>query len=469
MSYEYKYIKYKKKYLNLKKGGVIEGSGSYGVIYSSPRLPYKEKYSFKKQLVQEEPFSSENIQTKEVSKIFERETLETSNKYININYFNEKDGYINILNHIKIPKEFFNIPSHYGIVDTELIISKPDIYNKTWASTLKNQHSNIYIDAKYQITFPHGISIKNNNFNNSINKFKNIINAVKFMNNNNLVFDDLKTGNLLEVDSLFKISDFSSLMPFSNINYKIYKKLNLYVLYYYIFSSLLNLLLYYYLHIREDKKINTDKIINKINKEYDEEESIIYKKYIDSLCTRVKIMHPDSILEIEYQHKNKYKHSNEIQASQKLNDLHLPQLIQKKNKTPPTSPKNRKKTINITVAYMFDDILLFYKDQFTRDSLYKLYLKEMIKYLDKKFGDNIDEKINNLLRRINLYSLGISLLEMLHSFSIDPISRSNINIDKYKSLLEIIGLLTINIFKDGDHIYITEPNIDHVIQKYEEL
>jgi hypothetical protein len=478
MNYEYKYLKYKSKYLNLKKiGGFIDGVGSYGVIYSNPRLPYLKKYNFDGTLTVEDDFNSENIQEKEVSKIFKKNYNRTNSRNKNINFFEEANGYIHILNHFSIPSIYFNIPLNYGKLNRELINSKLDIYNRDWASNVDGKYRNIYLDAKYQITFPIGISIKHNNFYDSILKFKNIIYAVKFMNEHNLVFDDLKKGNILEIDSKFKISDFSSLTHFSNINYEKYNTLNLTVVFYYIFSSLLNSVLYYYLKIKNGVIKKIDKIIDKINREFVKEESTIYIKYIDELLIKIKdfilmthLENHNYLININY---NKIKYLNSNRSNESLSSVNLNGLrinntkINTKNNT--KSMDITKRNIKIPINYIFDDILLFYKDEHTRNNLYTIYLEEMINYLDEKFENNIDAKINNLLKRINLYSLGITLLEILCSFSIDTISISNINIDKYKSLLEIIGLLTINIFKVDDHIYITEPNIDHVIQKYEEL
>ena len=456
MNYEYKYLKYKTKYLNLKKnGGVIEGMGSFGVIYSHPRLPYKEKYTFRRKLIPEDDFSSENIQIKEVSKIFKTENNESNDKLININYFKERNGYLYILRHFTIPNDFFNIPLNYGIVNSELINSKQNIYNKTWASTLNNKQNYVYLDAKYQITFPKGVSIKNNIFHDSIIKFKNIIHAIKYMNDHNLVYDDLKTGNILEVDSKFKISDFSTLTHFSDINYEKYKILNLSVIFYYIFSSLLNNVLYYYLNIKNGKKKNIEEIITKINTNFVENESVVYSRYIYSMSKRIK----------EFIYDTKLDNSNYL-----INIHYKKKCINRTNESLNSNHTN-KKNINISIDYMFYDILLFYKDNNTKDALYKLYLEEMINYLDKKFGDNINAKINNLLKRINIYSLGITLLEILHSFS--EVQKINIRntefFNKYKSVLEIIAMTTVNIFKFKNSVYITEPNIDHVIKRYEEL
>jgi glycosyltransferase involved in cell wall biosynthesis len=55
-----------------KKGGKVEGSGTYGIVYSSPRLPYKknEKYNFLNRKINENNFLNNSIQKNEVSKIF---------------------------------------------------------------------------------------------------------------------------------------------------------------------------------------------------------------------------------------------------------------------------------------------------------------------------------------------------------------------------------------------------------------
>ena len=54
---------------------------------------------------------------------------------------------------------------------------------------------------------------------------KYILLAVKFLNDNNYLFDDLKSDNLLFFNNKIKIIDFSTLIHINDINLKIFKNL----------------------------------------------------------------------------------------------------------------------------------------------------------------------------------------------------------------------------------------------------
>jgi hypothetical protein len=108
----------------------IEGYGSYGIIYSTPRLPYSIKYNFSKKILDnffEEPFpyiedyssddnkddyKSDNFLKNEASKVF----FDTES------YDIELGEYIYVLSNYNIPDEYFNKPLNYGLINKKYII-----------------------------------------------------------------------------------------------------------------------------------------------------------------------------------------------------------------------------------------------------------------------------------------------------------------------------------------------------------
>jgi hypothetical protein len=115
--------------------------------------------------------------------------------------------------------------------------------------------------------------------------------------------------------------------------------------------------------------------------------------------------------------------------------------------------KDTSETISLGLLEIFTII----KD--TYNNIKNKIILEMLEYFDGN-----PDKIKYLLQKINIYMLGISLIQILHN-SGNIYNENNL----LKLLVEIIGMCCIIIFEKDDKIYIIDYNIDEIKQKYDEL
>jgi hypothetical protein len=278
------------------------------------------------------------------------------------------------------------------------------------------------------------------------------------MNNHNLLFDDLKMDNVIEVDNVIKISDFSSIVKFDTLTVDKIYKMQFGVSVYFGYLPILNKLVEYFLGIEENKKNKKDahhidnapinNIVIEIKKE--EEEFTRYLRYKKMLFKKIEYYLSTQKIVIPFIEISTVCHYD--LCTNKLIDI--PQKIK------------------IDISEIISN-LLFCVNYTENEYYYKLYLDIITKYLLKKYDskdskDNIYKKIiHNLLKRINIYSVGHICVEFI-SVKLDMNNSNNMNntTNKYKSLeklFQIIGLCCLNIFKINDKIYITEPNINHIL------
>jgi hypothetical protein len=142
--------------------GIIEGHGSYGIIYSNPRLPYINKYYFKiknlNNLLEEEPFpyleencEDSNFLKYEASKVF----------YDTESYELEYNEYAYLLSNYYIENKYFNIPLNYGIINKKYIRENMQKFNYNSTKINNANILNTYLKSSYQITFIKGYNIDN--------------------------------------------------------------------------------------------------------------------------------------------------------------------------------------------------------------------------------------------------------------------------------------------------------------------
>lgn len=419
--------------------GIIEGYGSYGIIYSNPRLPYSIKYKFNKKSFEdflEEPFpyiednisevnkenyENDNFLKYEASKVF----------YDNKCYEIELGEYTYILNNYNIPDEYFNKPLNYGSINKKYIIDNIKKFDYVNNKINKKEIYYTYLNAEYQITFLKGVNLDKIDIYNNLKKTENILHAIKFMNENNLIFDDLKKDNIIIVDGKMKFCDFSSIINISDLNVNTLEKLNLKTIFYYIHNPILNILLCYYISIKENNIIIINNILNNIKINERNRENIDYIEYNKDLINKI------------------------CNFSKKLD-----------------------KSNNI--RNIFKNIYFYIDRSIKNEDYYKIIILKFIEYFNNKYEDNTELKIVELISRINTYSLGIIFLQYIDLY-IDQNEKHNKVF--FKNLFEIYKLcsLQFNIFKNNNinnknsdnnndnNIYkIINKNIDYEIN-YKEI
>lgn len=380
---------------------MIEGKGTYGIVCSSPRLPYLEIYNFDKiKILNDETI--EDVENKnEVSKIF----------YNIENYKDERDKYIQ-LNLYNLPNLYFNKPIYYGEISINKI-SKLDYSLKKYI--LMNP---------FQITFQRGeivSSIKNLSIEDFYIKIENLFYLIKYLNDNSFINDDLKLQNTIYINSLFKIIDYSSLINLSNISEEIFE------------SSFLAYFSYYtYLNILNISFINIITERNEVNehyskKNYDKEEYEYNKEY---LC---------NILSLIF---NIFRNKSFT-------------IILVDNLTNKNIEINLLRFLNEIKDYKYNNIKnIYYNNIFHH-------------YLNNKYGNNKKEKLENIAKRINCYAFGILLLNSF--INIDSFLDIDLSNSFQIKILKLAMYLCLNFIKHDDEIYIFEPNIEDIIEKYKTL
>ena len=368
------------------------GEGTYGTIYAYPRYKYKVHKKYK--LMYNSNNNILNINNNkntfnEVSKIFKQD----------IYYYTELKKYKNILKY-KLSDKFFNFPINYG---------------------------NVNIDKKnvYQITFKLGKNILDNNFNEILLKFKNILYGTYFLNINNLIFDDYKISNMIEINGIIKFSDYSTITSCNNIinNYE-YTYLKYY--YYFIYCPYLNILLDYY--------INNYNIINKNNK--------------------VDINDLDIINKIKLSKKIR---NNNNSLKKTIKEIKNYIILNKKNIS-----KDIYEKIKLYKFDLFDIDKYIYLDDLNTIK----YCKILYKYLNNKYV-SVKDRINDLIKRINIYSLGISLLYILNHYILK--NKINLNINIIIEIYLLIVNCCINCIKYDSKYKIYEYSIKNIIYMYSNI
>jgi len=219
MNYYEKYLKYKKKYLLLKKfGGKYEGKGTFGIVVSNPRLPLMDE-------------TYQNIKDlNHVSKILYDINIDRT-KYIPAGeeQFNREFTIVQKLQAI-YPKVFikenFILPLKGGMINIREYFLHLDTYNNEWLNNnqraihMINDILKINRSPTYQIIYDKGDDLSTLCDNNSNIDFIHLmlrpITAIVNANNYNLFFEDIKFSNMVYHDKKIKMIDYSD---FINLNY----------------------------------------------------------------------------------------------------------------------------------------------------------------------------------------------------------------------------------------------------------
>ena len=372
--------------------------GAYGVVYSNPRFPYYEKCFFDDDSLS---YINENYETvksiNEASKIF----------YDINEYYFEQLNYKN-LEKENLPSIFFNKPLNYGTINNNIVLELNIIKD--------NETKSLLIKNNQQITFPYGKLISNDpNLTIELfyTKIKNILEATKFLNDNHFLLDDFKFKNLLIVDGIFKISDYSGMIKINNL-YKVnFDELLINSSYYFAYLPLLNNILKYYICKKKKIKFNIDYGNNRDKNNY----------YLIDIIRNV---------------------------TRNLENYDLKITI---------------KDFTFSIHDIFDEIKNYRMSDLK--SKISLYFCKFIEYLNKKYK-NIEDIVINIIKRMNIYSFGIIILETFYSkreYNYILSFEDSVQI----KLLKIFAHCCLNFFIKDDQLIIFEPDIDEIIQLYESL
>ena len=399
----------------------MEKKGNYSIVYYEPRFPYTLKYNLDKIndniLKNKETF--ENIKNDEQS--------QASKIFLCVDYYLlERDGYIKLLNY-NLPEIFFNAPLNFGVLNKEEI-------DKLSVNNYKYNFKKIIIKNGFQITFVKGELIHSNNKLTIIDfytKLDNLIKCIQYLNQNNFLFDDLKLNNVLLVNNLYKLSDYSSLIKTEELNIEYFNSCYLYTTSYFIYLPILNEVLKYYLNGRINNDFYTGidlEIDSNINNNIDFDKN--YKNYKNQIIANIF-----NIRNINITFTDKEKNINiNIEFNKILNEIYY-----YKNKL----NINKNKIINKN----------------------KKYYNGLIEYLDNKYNKDTEKIIKDLSKRINLFSLGILLID-IYNMRKDLIFN---HYNYHKKIFIMISRLCLNFIIINNILYIFEPDIDEVINLYNGL
>lgn len=380
---------------------MLDGKGTYGIVYSNPILPFIKKIVFS---------------VSELNKLDEIDNdLCVCKVFIDIqNFIDESNSYMYLFDNFYIDPQFFNMPIFYGEIDQAYIQHHPEIYNSVWSGDDLS-----YILSQFQITFVKGIPVDkiiiSNTDNNILDKFKNIFSAVKFLNDNSLLYDDLKIDNIICVNDLFKISDFSSLIHVKDLNYEYYTDSKLSAIFYFIYNPLLNKILYLFLCLEIKKNRTYLDLDNELHNEIKTHDAKIYVNYCQKKFSEVIKITKELILTIKV-------------GAYSLED-------------------NFEKIVYIDID--IKDIFVFFDNKTLVRRNYK-YITALYKYYKLKHRLITDIK-KDIIKRINIYSLGMILFSL---YLIQPVQK----------ILELAIKCSLNAFIINDIVYITDPNIDEIIE-----
>lgn len=196
---------YNKYYNNLKQnGGLLEGEGTYGIVYSTPRLPIGENY-----------VNNDN----EVCKIFKDE----------LDYYTELYNLSLIKNNFFINpelKKYFIQKIKEGPININVINEERDIFTKEWFGNV-NMSDTKYEDKlnfnnryPYTIIFEKGINykiFKRSPLLQLLDKMCDFFQVLNILNIEKLYIPDVKLDNLVIHDGQFKFIDYSEINDFESI------------------------------------------------------------------------------------------------------------------------------------------------------------------------------------------------------------------------------------------------------------
>jgi hypothetical protein len=483
-----------------------------------PKNNNKENYETIEELIQNQHKVSGKLQSSVAphpgQALLETNVLNQVSKFFfkDIAFLYEANRYINIFKHIftilstEDMYKYFNLPINLGIINKDLMCDSKynAIYNKNWLGILENQNNKNSMKesgksgiktfkqildsySPYQITFLMGESLLNISLELFYQKYINILESVKLLNEKKIIFDDFKLDNLIFVNDTIKQSDFSSILKFNQISLNSLPHTILQQYFYESYNPLLMILLKYYLYQREGSQKTLEEIYNEVI-EYKE----LTKKFVNNFNNNVfqrvqllvkninldlKLSFDDNIYEIkEINNSISSEGSNKVFSNVDLltssNTSSIPQSSVRPSNV--AGVKNKRKISKSKIIMSIKEILinLINNREMDKESTLKI-LSNLIFYFDKKNqtqslsqAPDFNSIINDILRRINIYSTGYIIFDFLS----EKIDNNKIETEYDKEILYnllLISFLCCNQIIIGiNNIYIQEPDIDILLKKY---
>ena len=328
-------------------------------------------------------------------------------------FIQEAKNYRDMLQYYKesIIPDYFNIPLKFGKIFIGQMENRSDIYTDEWYNGTKDK-----IMSEYQITFMKGNSITSISLNYFYSNYMlKLLYAVKYLLDKNLIFDDLKLDNMALFKDNVKFIDFSGIYKYNDLKEN-YNNSILKICFYNIYYPVFNILLTYYLTDEAERDMN--ELHKKIKKlKMNKKNSIVY---ID-----IKI---DIIIKVF----------------------------------------NFMKNINPLAEFNIDGNFININDiqKYIIGMPSLNFCNTLKKYLDKKHKGDINDinKINELLQRITIYSLGYTIFTLL---SIRPLSE--LSIYKLTFIINFACQCCCQFYiKDRIGYFTKVPNINNLISLCEE-
>lgn len=413
---------------------IIEGIGTYGIVLSTPRIPFSnENFENVKNLNQVSKILFLNLN----EMYLPPEEEDIYREYISLREI--IDLYPNIFTN-----EYFMLPIDGGTINKIKLLEM--LRNERILDLTSSSVSNSYIkiissllqnkQEMYQITYEKGEKI-NLNFEDFLDKINNIFNIIKISNDNGIFFDDIKLENLIFHDNKIKIIDYSNPININTSVQNIITQLTnskLSCVFYHAYPIVPNILLFEFIDKldligRFDSETqNYTRLIGRCFLEY--ETNAMYKCIIIDDLTQIykKNISTDIIFEI------KVLNFNNIDKIQCLDDINLYSEIK-----------------TITMNDFLNSFKLFLLcNYYNNDDIKTILVKEAIigyKNIIKKIYVDLHEQIKFLLKTINQHSLGMILLNWLQK---KKSNNTGIEPNNFIKILEIAVRNCINILLIGD-------------------
>ena len=449
--------------MKLKKqsGGHIFGKGGNGMVLGIPPLLFLKKFTMNCTIAE-----NGKIILNSRNNVVEPENLELlmSGDYDNVvskifktpqQFMQELKSYIIILKVYELNKhpELFNLPLNWGTINYELVDSTNQIYNARWLgkSNLSGRTiSSILLSnfkCKEQITFTVGLPVLDISFDDFFDKYSAVFNIIKFLNDYSLLYDDLKLDNLLVVEGVIKLCDFSSIISAKDLNLEIFDSTNLSNTFYPIYNPILISMLNFFL----------------LKKHGDSRENNVI---ISELCEGL----------IQKSKNNLYK--NEIEQKEiRLINILIPFIQRQQLNIENINLKNSvnlKNTENARIEITKSNQKLNFKNileiinsysKITNPVEYFAYLWHFMILLSIKHHGRIEEIIVELFMRIHCFATGYMIFDFIAT-KIEE-EGEGINIQKFKKLILIAIGCCLQMYKIDSKIYFLTPNIDHMNNYYQ--
>lgn len=425
---------------------IIEGIGTYGIVISTLRIPFSnENYEDIKNLNQVSKIIYQNIN----DTYLPPENEDIYREYISIKII------IELYPHI-FTNEYFMLPIDGGMIDKiklVQILRKEQIFDLSLSNKSKsyiNIISSLLRNKQdmYQITYEKGEKI-NLDFEDFLDKIKNVFNIIKLSNDNGIFFDDIKLENLIIHNNIIKIIDYSNPINTNTSTQDIITQLensNFGCVFYYPYPIIHNILLYEFISKidligRFDYK--TQNYVRLLGSCFIEFESVAkYKENMINYLCQIYEKNISSQISSEITFEIKVINIDNVDKIECFDDTNL--YIEIKN---------------ITIYDFINSIKLFYlNNYFDYDNTKSILVKKAImgsKSIIKKIYHELHEQIKFLLGTINQYSLGMVFLSWLNKkyFNNDIIEKN-----KIIQILEIIIKNCMNI------LLLEEINLYYVIK-----